>query len=315
MPNDGRIATKSDLPDPDEGTSGKRALVTESEAQNAVDQASDIAWDVINNLIHTYDPFLRSANTAAALSRGAIDGYGIELSFGAELQAFGGVEFTPIGICLLWITNSDASVSDEGVEVDPMDNPHYFLFGSSAVASGAAITAGVNVENAHFLAHRFGGGENTAQSFGGPSVSFGTEASAKVLGGAGAGGSYWSSANYNEPEPNGVATFAWPNDGWEGVSFAVSVGAGLGVTLLNFTVGQGDHNMSLTEHMNSVANWAEGTAESAYNIATNVDRDRVGEEMKDTEPVPEQGDMNYQKDTPMSGLMLFLTNFKHGPTD
>lgn len=307
MPDGPRIATQGNLPDPGTGVSAKRELVNESTAKDAVDQSQNISWDMAEELIETLDPFVRTMGMATTIGTGPIDGYGIELSFGGELQAFGGVEVTPIGLCLLWITNSESGARK--------NNPHYFLFGSSAVKTGASVTASVGVEKANFLAHRWGGGKNTAKSFAGPSVAYGAEASAKALAGAGLGASYWSSANYSDPKPTGVATFSWPNDGWEGASFELSVDTGAGFTF-NIIHGQGDHNTSLEEHMNSVETWVNDTAESAYNTAQNLDRDQLGERVaektKNTGEITNEGEGNYQEDVSGWAFQMLLKSLGAG---
>lgn len=271
-----------------------REIVTESQAKDAVQHrnASDeIKWDHVTTARDTFGGWL-APYRRWALAHAGIDGFGVDISLEVEGGiGVGGVSVEPTGVSILWITHSEADVGDEGVAVDPLDNPHFFLFTSVGYSTGIDLGASAGIGAEYFYAVRFGDEPNTRASWAGPVVSLDVEAGGKFIAGGEASGSYFSSVDYDRTMAKGALGFGWPDAGWHGVSYSGELEIGFGLEL-NIGMTATQANASIVDHFG---------------------RPDVRKAMTEgATDVPEQLNRGYQRETTGGSVLSWLADWSSG---
>ena len=258
---------------------GKREIVEKDKAKETLTHENapdEITWgdvtgarDELNGWYSPYKHWL--------FEKAGIDGYGVEISFEVEAGiVIGGVAVEPVGVSILWITNSEVDASVDGVKVDPQDNPHYFLFASRSASAGFSLGAdtGINVE--WFYATHYGPDPITRASWAGPVVSVDVEGGLSLGIGAEGGGSYFSAVDYDKDGPYGSLDFWYPDSGWHGVSYSATFQTGLSLEI---------------EAIGASATTAQ------ENVTDFLGRPQVRKVFEEGAPdIPEEGDFHYQRD-------------------
>ena len=270
-----------------------REAVTESQAQEAVEHenASDeIKWDHVTTARDTFGDWL-APYRRWVLAYAGIDGFGVDISLEVEAGiGIGGVSVEPTGVSILWITPSEADVGDEGVAVDPLDNPHFFLFTSAGYSTGVDLGAEAGIGAEYFYGVRYGKKPATRGSWAGPVMSFDVEAGGKFIAGGEGSGSYFSSVDYDKTMMNGALTWGFPLNGWHGVSYSGELEIGFGLEL-SFGMTATQANASIADHFG---------------------RPDVRKAMQNADEVPERLDEGYQRETTGGSILGWLSDWSSG---
>lgn len=266
----------------------RREPATQQQVKDAIEKpAVPVTWSHITTVVQ--DMFTLAPYRRWVLSRAGIDGFGVDISFEVEAGVVvGGVSVEPTGVSILWITNSEVTAADDGVAVDPVDdNPHFFLFSSTGYSFGVNIQGGAGVNAEYFYAQRYGGGQNTRNSWAGPVVSYDAEVSGKLLAGAEASASYFGSVDYDKTGPNGTLSVSWANSGWHGMSYSGQLEAGVGLELA-FGRTATEANSSIVDHFG---------------------RPDVRKAMQNADEIPDRLEKGYQRDTTGGSIMGWLADW------
>lgn len=267
----------------------RRAAVTEAMAKQFASHdgvKGPLTWSHVTTIKSNLNGWM-SDYKRWALAHAGIDGYGVEISVEVEAGfGLGGITVVPTGISILWITHSDADIGDEGVEVDPLDNPHYFLYNSVGYSTGIDLGASAGVGADYFYAVRYGDAAITRDSWAGSVVSFGGEVSGKLLVGLEASGQYFSSVDYDKSQAKG--TLVYPGTGWHGISYSGELESGAGLELA-FERSAVEANSSVADHFGR-----PDVRKAIQQGATTV---------------PEQLNKGYQRDTAGGGILSWLADW------
>lgn len=272
----------------------ERVPATEQQVKDTVqhdDAPDEITWDHVttarDQLTGWLAPYKRWA-----LAHAGIDGYGVDVSFEVEAGiGVGGVGVEPTGVSILWITHSEATTADEGVDVDPLANPHFFLFSSTSYSTGIDLGASGGVGAEFFYGVRYGDGPITRGSWAGPVVSLDVEAGGKFIAGGEGSGSYFSSVDYDKTMAHGALSFGFPNTGWHGISYSGELEIGFGIEL--------DIGMTATQ--------------ANASIADHFGRPDVRKVFQQEDPaVPDQLEKGYQRDTTGGSILTWLGDWSSG---
>lgn len=233
MADDVGIETPPEIKDPDEQAHIGRQSITKEQLKKVIQDPNapeEFDWGDVQAVISDINQWITDTKHFAMASLG-IDGYGFELSLGAEAAYVLGAGFTPLGVSILWITDSTTGAHQ--------NNPHFYTFYAESVSVGADYGLSLEQSVDRFYAHRFGNEPVTHDSWTGPVVSVDVEAGAGAIVGGEVSGSYFSSIDYDKDTLTGVLSFGFPKSGWHGVSYSVDVTEGggfevsIGVTLVD----------------------------------------------------------------------------------
>ncbi len=300
-----KLEVPDDSVDPQEGTGTRiEQIGGQSDAQTVLDHddaPADVDWSMVQGWIDEFTSWYGEVERQL-LSAFYIDGVGIEISLGVEVGAgllSGNLD--PIGVSILWITNSEADASMDGVDEDPVwGSPHYYAFSSISGGVGPAAEVSGNVSVDLFYAYRYGPDPVTPASWAGPTASLDVEASLSHFGGAQVSASRFSSIDLDKSSAFGFLASPFPTSGWHGYSFSGGLQGGEGgeFTLNLSLVGASE---GLFEHLSN-----------AYDTLPDLTRPEVRQEMQETGEIPEQGEFHYQDDVPGGGFFSWFADSTSG---
>ncbi len=183
----------------------------------------DLSWGHVKTVRENLNRWI-SDYRRWALAHAGIDGFGVEITVETKSDVnLSGISTAPTGISILWITYSDADPSEEGVQVDPLDGPHYFLFDSEGYSTGTDLGLPTGVGADYFYANHYGDSPITRNSWAGPARSFGDEVSGNVISGQEGSAQYFSSVDGDKTQATGALVPS--GTGWEGVSYPGQIGS------------------------------------------------------------------------------------------
>lgn len=174
-----------------------------------------LTWAHVTTIRDNLDEWL-SDYRRWALAHAGYDGFGVEIAADTKsgFTLSGTTPASPNLLSILWITHSDAEPSDDGVQVDPLDNPHYFLFEAPDYSTGADLGQSDGVGADYFYANHYGGTPITRGSWAGSYVTYGRQG---LVTGVDAVGTIFGSVDRNKTGPKGALAPA--STGWHGVIY------------------------------------------------------------------------------------------------
>ena len=272
---------------------GKRHPVSEGTAKGFVEQATNYAWQEVEDMVNVYDAFLNDPRRALLTYTG-LDAIAIEIAASVSGSATLGLDFTPLGLSIFFPIRT--GVSDNTAPHPVNDAPHYFLFSSIGFDLGASGGASASTDMQVVFADHWEKQEDiTIDSWGGTIISVDAEAGIYLgFGGELVGTLYFTSVQPSAAVPGYGAALSEviPDKGWHGAGVGGQIGIGAEVEL---SIG-----VTLTTTLNS---WLDGL----------MGRPDVQRAMENPTEIPEAGELHYQEpDDPISQFISWLADSSSG---